>query len=326
MKYTKYIVVGLFLGGCCVIPHTPRTATTSCPQEQPFEGHGANSIALWPHHLDLSMVEEHETEFDIPVVVNQRVEQWIDYYRDEAKLSFSTYLRRSRKYIEPMRDILASHGIPKDLVFLALIESGFNPFAYSPARAMGPWQFLAGTARIYGLRRDAWVDERRDPIKSTEAAARYLKDLYEIFGDWYLVLAAYNTGQYRVQKAMREAQSRDFWALDLSSQTEDFVPRFLAAVIMGKDPESYGFSTHAHESFGHEVVYVDGETDLRTAAACLGYDVEVLRQLNPELRRFITPPHDNKYPLRIPKGAKDRFFVCQDEMVHNSQAADQPQG
>jgi membrane-bound lytic murein transglycosylase D len=218
-----------------------------------------------------------------------------------------------------MRKILQKHGLPQDLVYLALVESGFDPLAHSPAQALGMWQFLDGTASIYGLMRNTWVDERRDPLKSTEAAAKYLKDLYGIFHDWFLVLAAYNTGQYRVLKAIFEADSRDYWVLNLPSQTEDFVPRFLAATIIAKNPGLYGFHVRFEKPIDHDVVMVDNQADLQTIAACMDCDVALLQELNPELVYSLTPPHEQVYPLRIPKGTKETFSLCLEKTLDNPQ-------
>ena len=326
VKSLEYIVVGLFMGGLCLIPRAHKPAAPSCSLEHSCGKTEEDTVALRQFDRDPFKRVASEDTFDIPVVINKRVEQFLDYYQYEAQQSLSTYLKRSTKYIDQMRVILVKHGLPKDLVYLALIESGFNPFAYSRAHAMGPWQFLAGTARIYGLRRNTWIDERRDPIKSTEAAAKYMKDLYEVFDDWYLVLAAYNSGQYRVLKAMREARSGDYWDLDLPAQTEDFVPRFLAAAIIAKNPEKYGFNLEYEEPVDHEVVLVAGQTDLKIAAACMGFDVELLRELNPELRRSFTPPNEKAYPLRIPRGTKERFSLCSEEVAEKDQSEFQPQG
>ena len=325
MKLLKYVKFGLLLCVCCAIPHARRPAIENDVQRHSLGWGNEDSLGVWVQGIDFSDQKDREITFDIPVVRNNRVDFFLKYYQREARQSYSTYLKRSARYIEPMRDIFKSHGLPQDLVYLALIESGYNPFAYSRAHAMGPWQFLAGTARIYGLTRNTWVDERRDPIKSTEAAARYLKDLYKIFEDWYLVLAAYNTGQYRVLKAMREARSHDYWALDLPSQTEDYVPRFLAATIIAKNPIQYGFDVEYEEPIDQEVILVPGKTDLRSAAACLGCEVDLLRTLNPELRRLVTPPEESSYPLRIPKGSKETFDLCCEKFAEQSEIPCKPQ-
>ena len=326
LKLLKYVILGLLVCGCCTIPHSWKPSLNVDVHDQDFGWVEGDTIDVWDVGIDSRGSQEREVTYDIPMVINSRVEYFLTYYQKEARQSFSTYLKRSAKYIDPMRDILKNEGLPQDLVYLALIESGYNPFAYSRAHAMGPWQFLAGTGRMYGLRRDTWVDERRDPMKSTEAAASYLQNLYEIFDDWYLVLAAYNSGQYRVLKAMREAQSHDYWVLDLPSQTEDYVPRFLAATIIAKNPTDYGFHIEYEDPLDHEVIFVPGKTDLKNAAACLGCEVDLLRELNPELKRLVTPPYDSEYPLRIPRGSKEIFDLCCEKLAGQNGAACRPQG
>lgn len=326
LKFLKYMIVGLVLSAGCFVPRPQKPSAKFALQELSLGWVGEDTADVCQIGFGSSSAPDGEITFDIPIVINGRVEFFLDYFQNEARQSFSTYLRRSSKYIDPMRNILERHGLPKDLVYLVLIESGFNPFAYSRAHAMGPWQFLAGTARIYGLRRNAWVDERRDPIKSTEAAARYLKDLYQIFNDWYLVLAAYNAGQYRVLRAINEVQNRSYWALDLPSQTEEFVPRFVAAAIIAKNPVRYGFDIEYERPVDHELVLVGGRTDLKIAAACMGCEVGLLRELNPELRRLVTPPDEPAYPLRIPRGAKERFSLCSENLVEQDGLSCRPQG
>ena len=336
MNVLKYTVVALLLSVCCTIPHTLTRLTEpvsteslsphSVETEEHFAWKGEESARLSNVGDGRSALQEEDVTCGVPIVINKRVEFFLDYFQNEARQSFSRYLERSTRYAGPMRDILKTHGLPGDLVYLALIESGFYPFAYSRARAMGPWQFMAATAKVYGLKRTHWIDERRDPVKSTEAAARYLKDLYAIFNDWYLVLAAYNAGQQRVSKAISESESRDFWGLDLPSQTEEYVPRFVAAVILAENPERYGFDVEYEDAVDHEVVFVAEKTDLKTAAACMGCEVELLRELNPELRHLVTPPDEPGYPLRIPKGARECFHLCWEETVGGSGCRCRPQG
>jgi membrane-bound lytic murein transglycosylase D len=190
---------------------------------------------------------------------------------------------------------------------MALIESGFNPNAYSWAHAAGPWQFISSTGRLYGLDRDWWVDERRDPVKSTRAAARHLVDLYEEFHSWPLVLAAYNCGARRVKRAMQSAKTSDFWKLKLPRQTRNYVPLFMAATVIAKSPEAYGFSIEYESPLEYDQVDITDCTDLRVAARCCGSTSDEIKNLNPELRRWCTPPNSSAYRLKIPKGTKARF-------------------
>lgn len=250
--------------------------------------------------------------FDIPVVVNDPVIAQIDYLLSD-KIRFKRYLARSTRYEAWMKEILRQEGIPKDLFYLALIESGFSNQALSRARALGPWQFMRATGKLYGLKSNYWLDERKDPEKSTRAAARYLKKLYNDYGDWYLALAAYNAGEGKVNRAMQHSDSSDFWKLSapgthyLKEETKNYVPRFLAAAILAKFPEKFNIGSIDYETpIPFEEVIVDGSIDLQVAAKLVSADFEDLKYLNPELNQSITPPQN--YSLRIPKGSKEKFM------------------
>jgi membrane-bound lytic murein transglycosylase D len=204
-----------------------------------------------------------------------------------------------------IRDTLRDHGLPEDLAFVAMIESGFNPMAVSRAGAKGLWQFMAGTARRYGLRVDQWVDERFDPEKSTLAAAAYLRDLYAQFGSWSLAQAAYNAGEMTVTRAIRSVGSTDFWALARSSslkqETKEFVPQIHAATVIGQDPSRYGFDVGGHSQTAVEFVSIPAGTNLTAIAKTSGVSTDTLRSLNPVLVKGVTPP-GGPYRLRVPAG------------------------
>ncbi|MDZ4224944.1 MAG: LysM peptidoglycan-binding domain-containing protein, partial [bacterium] len=224
-------------------------------------------------------------------------------------------LHRSGTYVEWMRQLFKEEGQPQDLVYLALIESGFSNHAYSRAKAAGTWQFIPSTGRHYGLDQNSWLDERRDPEKATRAAAQYLKKLYGDFGDWYLAMAAYNAGEGRIAGAIRKCGCRDFWKLTapgtryLKPETKDYVPKFLAAAIIAKNPARYGFSDVAYqELLAYEAVAVDGHLDLNVAAELVGVDFATIKGLNPELNRMVTPPR--QYSLKIPPGTKEKFELA----------------
>ncbi|OGP80457.1 MAG: hypothetical protein A2Z13_02300 [Deltaproteobacteria bacterium RBG_16_64_85] len=236
-----------------------------------------------------------------------RIEKFIRYFQNAGRSRFELYLSRSGKYSEMMREILAEYGLPGDLIYLALIESGFSPKAYSVARAAGPWQFIAGTGRRYGLRIDWWADERRDYEKSTHAAASYLKDLYGMFESWPLATAAYNAGEGKIQKAVTRYRSEDYVKLIrhryLKQETKDYVPKMIAALTIAKEPERYGFEGVKYEDpLEFDKVTVPGGTDLPTLGRHIGVPYESLREWNPELRRFCTPPNQESYEIRLPKG------------------------
>jgi membrane-bound lytic murein transglycosylase D len=254
-----------------------------------------------------------DPEFDIPIVINGKVEQFIQYFQTTIREKFVTWLGRSEKYIPFMRDVLREHGLPEDLVYLALIESGFNPYAYSRAKAVGMWQFISLTGKRYGLRVDWWVDERRDPEKSTVAAAKYLKDLHEMFECWYLAAAGYNAGEYKIIRAMKRYRTEDFWKLTqyryLKRETKDYVPLMIAAALVAKDPEKYGFTDVEYQDpLQYEKVNVPELTSLSLIAKACETSLEEIKDLNPEIRRGVTPPNESEYEIKIPFGNKDLFL------------------
>lgn len=232
-------------------------------------------------------------------------------YRIREK--FSLWLSRSGKYLDLMKEILQEKGVPEEIVFLSLIESGFNPYAYSPARAVGHWQFIASTAKRYGLTINWWKDERRDPIKSTTAAASYLKDLYGMFGSWNLAMAAYNAGEGKILKALNRTKTDDYWSLlstrHIKRETKEYVPKFIAASLIANRPEDFGFvNLEYHPPLDYDEVIITSPVDLGVIAECAETTIEVIKELNPELRRWCTPPDVPEYTLRIPEGKKDIFL------------------
>jgi membrane-bound lytic murein transglycosylase D len=237
--------------------------------------------------------------------INQQVQYFLDRFTRERRQVIDKWFGRAGRYLEMIRDTLRDHGLPEDLAFVAMIESGFNPVAVSRAGAKGMWQFMAGTARRYGLRVDQWVDERFDPEKSTSAAAAYLRDLYAQFGSWSLAQAAYNAGEMKVTRAIRAVGSKDFWALarteTLKQETKEFVPQIQAATVIGQDPSRYGFDVGAHAPAAIEFVSVPPSTNLNTVAKTSGMSTDTLRGLNPVLVQGVTPP-GGPYRLRVPAG------------------------
>lgn len=263
--------------------------------------------------FELKLPEEELPSSDIPLALNGKVEYFLHYFQTSARGAFARWLSRSERYIPMMKQVLKREGLPEDLVYLAMIESGFTPHAISVASAVGPWQFMSGTGKRYALRIDQWIDERRDPLKSTVAAAMYLKELYELFNkDWYLAAAGYNAGENKILRAIDMYNSRDFWQLSkgsyLKRETKDYVPKLLAAAIIAKDPARFGFADVAYlPPIEFDTVVIPSRTDLDLVARICGITYGTIRDLNPELRRWCTPPDYTDYELKIPKGKKALF-------------------
>jgi len=254
---------------------------------------------------------EQNGKFDIPITQNEAVDRWIDYFTGKGREHFERYLTRSGRFIPYMHSVLIKYNLPKDLVYLSMIESGFNTRAMSWAAAGGLWQFIRSTGALYGLSGDYYVDERADVEKATDAAARHLKDLYDEFGDWYLAFAAYNAGAGKIRNAVNRYGS-NFWEMAqgsyLRQETKDYVPKILAAAIISKSPAKYGFTHINYElPIDYERVKMKSATDLEVVAECAGVDPDLIRLLNPELLRDMTPPNVPNYSVKIPRGTRDRF-------------------
>ncbi len=250
--------------------------------------------------------------YQIPMILNDSVENHLEYFKTRGRDIFQLWLDRSVRFIPVMKEIFKEKNLPEDLVYVAMIESGFNPYAVSWARAVGPWQFMASTGKLYGLKINWWIDERKDPIKSTYAAAEHFKDLHNLFGSWSLALASYNAGAAKVQRAVLRTRSEDFWDLKAShyirKETKNYIPKYMAATIIAKNPEAYGFTMPKVDPFTFDEVDIRETTDLRLIARCAGTSYEEIKELNPELKRWVTPPDSDNYILRIPKGTKQAFL------------------
>lgn len=238
------------------------------------------------------------------------IAEWIDYFSKKEPERFERFLKRGSMYREVVQAILKEYGLPPELYYLAMIESGYANHAASFASAVGSWQFIKGTGKRYGLHIDHYVDERRDPIRATEAAAKYLRDLYEMFGDWPLAMAAYNCGEARVQRAIGKGRSKDFWRLSelrlLPPETRAYVPKFIAAARIGEYAEKYGFNTKADEKYPDvEAVELPSPIRLDTITRVAGVDYEILKQVNPHLRVGVTPPGRSTYEVWIPTDKAD---------------------
>jgi membrane-bound lytic murein transglycosylase D len=306
------------------------------PQAAPsFDGTAASLFApdpAWPSRLAGALTlpgtplngksEEVENElasfYNVPIVRNASVDGHIRFFGVAIRDRFEHWLARLAHYRPVVEKIFAEFNLPSDLIYLSLVESGFNPHAYSRARATGPWQFMKGTAKVYGLRVDRYVDERRDPIKSTIAAARYLRDLYDLFGTWPLAMAAYNAGEGKVMRALERTQAANFWDIartkHLRRETKEYVPRFMAATIIARNPDQYGFASAETTQHEFEEVLIPRSVHLRSVAQATGIAFEELRRLNPELRMDATPPGETAYHLKVPVGTQEDVLKVLDRI------------
>ncbi len=271
------------------------------PWEQPLLPPEEAQICLDP--------ELAEPLYDFPVVVNRQVQMYLDLFQGKQRKYFARWLGRSGHYSDLIKNELEAAGMPHDLLYLAMIESGFNQRAYSKSRAVGLWQFMSGTGRDYGLSVTRYVDERRDAEKSTKAAVAYLKDLYEEFGDWYLAVAAYNGGPGTIRKAIRKSKSRDFWKIAqnryLRMETKRYVPKLIAAIMIAKQPEKYGFTDIVYaEPMTWETLEVGPGLSMTAVAILTSSSEKDIKLLNQELRTSRTPLNQERYLVKIPSGTK----------------------
>jgi membrane-bound lytic murein transglycosylase D len=277
-----------------------------------------NLVPTFPAPIDPKQKEAVEkgikdSHHDLPIELNGRVLTALDYFhKGRGRNTMNVGLERVGLYRPMMERILREEGVPLDLVFLAQAESAFLPRAISRAKARGMWQFISSRGKEYGLRQTWWIDERSDPEKSTRAAARHLMDLYEEFGDWYLAMAAYNAGPMRIQNALKKTKTTTFWELAdkraLPKETINYVPTILAMAIIGRDPDQYGFKVDPQPALEIERVGLEKATDLRVIAENLEVPVDLLKDLNPHVLRWTTPPDDSEFELIVPKGYTDRFI------------------
>ncbi len=246
--------------------------------------------------------------FELPVTYNARVRRWINYFQTEGRSSFRRYLERSTRWLPYIHNELEAARMPMDVMYVALVESGFMPDAMSPAGAVGMWQFIRETGKRYGLRNSWWIDERRDVYKSTRAAISYMTDLNKMFGSWYLVAASYNMGENGVKRLIKRHNSNDFWELAdrgaLPDETVNYVPKIIAAMLIAKAPALYGFRDLQYsQPYVFDYFEAPGGTDLGNLANFLGVSGQYLRELNPELLHGLIPAHVRSHRIRIPKGA-----------------------
>ena len=261
---------------------------------------------------DLEYVEERVEIIPghIPITYNQKVASIIKFFKNEGRKSFQKWLNRTSVYKPIVLPILEKEGVPPELFYLAMIESGLNPNAYSYAHASGLWQFISSTGKLYGLKKTWWIDERRDFVKSTHASARFLKDLYKQFDDWYLAFAAYNCGPGRVRKTIKKQGTRDYWELTrLPAQTRNYVPNIMAALFISNNPEKYGFAVVKEPPMEWEEIAIDKAVSLQVISECSNLKIDLLQKYNPELKQGTIPPlkEGEKYLFRMPITASKDF-------------------
>jgi len=249
-----------------------------------------------------------DREGHIPLVTNSQVESYIRYFQGKGRKGFNVWLKRYVQYKDIILPILDEYDLPEELIVVSMIEAGLDPKAVSRAQAVGLWQFMYSTGKEYGLNRNWYIDERQDPIKSTHAAAKYFKDLYKEFDDWYLVLAAYNGGWGRLNRALKLHETSDYWQLySLPQETKNYIPYYLSAAIIVKNPEKYGFKIPRSNPLKYDVVQIEKSADLTVIAKAAGTKLSTIKRLNPELRQPATP-NNGPYSLNIPDGKKDIFY------------------
>lgn len=279
-----------------------------------FQGsvEASDDVALMP------LVAELAPTLHLPVSVDERVNRWMERYLNDQRPAFERYLKREGLYSGMIKEALRARGMPEDLMYLAAIESGFSPSATSRVSASGMWQFMGPTAQQFGLRIDEWVDERRDPVRATDAALDYLQALHNRFGSWYLAAAAYNAGPGRVSRALRSHagdQAGDeelYWEIidHLPRETRVYVPKILALSVLGAAAEDYGFDVEPMGPVEFDRVWVPSGTTLRWIARSLDTKLKTIRDLNPHLIRGVTPP-DGLYPVRVPPGTSTMLVAAQ---------------
>ncbi len=281
-------------------------------EEAPIDEVNDVTFPVDPNVKAKATAELNSTHSDLPLVMNDEVASYINFFSTTRGHNTIVHgLERAGRYREMISRVLKEEGVPQDLIYLAQAESGFHPVALSRAGARGMWQFIGSRANAYGLERNWWVDDRQDPEKATRAAARHLKDLYNQFGDWYLAMAAYNSGPGTVQAAVKRTGYADFWELYrrgvLPKETKNYVPIIVATTIMAKNPAQYGLEDIVPEQpVPTDDVTIDYPVDLRLVSECVDVPLDTLQDLNPSLLRNTTPK-DGTFVLHLPAGTKDKY-------------------
>jgi membrane-bound lytic murein transglycosylase D len=269
-------------------------------------------LGKWEQGVPAITDTDDVVEYDFPVTINRQVQYYLDFFMGKQRDSFAVWLSRSGRFLPMIQEQFQELGLPGDLAYLAMIESGYNERAYSRARAVGVWQFIKSTGNNYGLEINTYVDERRDPVKSTQAAASYLGDLYNEFGSWYLAVAAYNAGEGKIRRAIKKYKTTDFWEIAqgnfLQLETKRYVPKLIAAILIAREPEKYGFANIEYEPpLAYETVEVPRWTAVKAVALAGDIEAETLKRYNNELRKEFTPPDKASYPFKVPLGKREQI-------------------
>lgn len=347
-------LVIVFISGCSAFrpacgPSSGRSQRCSFSSKDPKDGSTPSRLAkrraeaaLWalvPPDLEIEVPQTETAVFEAaaepqPDLSSEftsdhpRVGEFVGKFETKRRDFFARAFDRSGRYVPLMMEILEEEGLPPELAYLPLIESAYRPDAVSHAGAVGPWQFIQGTGKRYGLRMDRYVDDRRDPEKSTRAAARYLKDLYEMFGNWSLSLAAYNTGEMRISRIQDTRGVDSFWDMMeqgyLHPETRDYVPMFFAIVQIARAPQTYGFDDIVDDPVSFEIVKVDRSVSLDKIAELAGASAREVIELNPALIRRVTPPDRDGYEIRIPAGSSQTFATRYAKWTRYAAASKQP--
>lgn len=320
IKYLFFAYLLFFLSSCA---HKSQSLSNDTDAEagsvDNIEHFRINEAAGETATVSTQKIEELEI---IPTEINENVEKWINYFQNKGRAHMERYLLRSTRYEALMKKVLRDNKLPEDLFYIALIESGFSSQAFSHASAVGYWQFIRGTGKRYKLKINQLVDERRDPVLSTQAAADYFKDLYQRFDSWYLAMAAYNVGEGRIDRVIKKYKTKDFWALSrnrraLPTETDNYVPKYIAAKLIAKNPDKYGFEGIDYMppiEFDH--ITVGQPINLRLMAEKMNYNYEDFKALNPKFKGEIAPLEtDNTLGLRIPPGSYEMALTASNESI-----------
>ncbi len=331
-----FIVAASLLGACATEDKTPkeplsvRDSLGEVSDGSVTENHLADSAnAAIGRNANLAQNPDQSSEDEmsdpstkLPLDMNQDVQRWIEFFtsRDRDRERFQRFLERGERYKPQIMAVLREQGIPTEIYYQAMIESGFTTSAISRAKAVGVWQFMRETGRRYGLRIDSYVDERRDPLRSTVAAALYMKDLYNVFQSWYLAVAAYNAGEGRIMNTIMRSKTRDFWEMArrhvLPTETMNYIPKFIAATMIGNDPSKYGFTDLSPESMPQlAAVAVPAPVRLSDIASVSGIPLALLKDINPNLLRGMTPPDAQTYRIWVPATEQAKFDGFKDRLM-----------